>query len=103
MPKLTIEQNQLTEFLSLEAERKALEQKARAIAKRTDALKAHFKTFLGELDKQSVTRHGFRITIVDGRPSVSWKDEFIRVAGPIAADDVLTSAPKSKGVEVTPL
>jgi len=100
---LTITKEQCEEFLKLDKERSALDQKSRALKKRTDALKSHFKAFLAEQGKDSVKRNGFQLTLVDGKPSVSWKDEFVRVAGPLAADEVLTNAERSKGVEVTPV
>ena len=96
----SITKDQIEEFVKLEEERKALEQKARALGKRTSALADHFKAHLEAKKKTAITRSGYRITLVDGRPSVAWKDEFIKVAGPLAADDLLKSAPVSKRVDV---
>lgn len=100
---LIVTKEQLMEFLAFEKQRKELDTRARNLKKRTDALKAHFKEFLNAEGKESIKRHGFQITLVDGRTEISWKDEFIRVAGPLAADEIAANAPKGKAIQVTPL
>lgn len=95
-----VTQDQLAEFVRLEKERKELESKARAIGKRTKTLHDHFLACLEGAGRTSVLRSGYRLTITEGRASVSWKDAFIEFAGPLAADELQQKAPRSKKVDV---
>jgi len=48
-------------------------------------------------NRERATRHGFRIYFIDAeKVSVSWKNEFIRVAGKDAAAAIVNSTPKKK-------
>lgn len=97
-----IKKEELEEFLKLEAERKELEQKARSIAKRTKALHDHFKVHLEAKGKSSLVRCGFRLTLVEGTPRVAWKEEFIKLEGPLKADELMQAAERPMKVNVQP-
>lgn len=99
MQKVTREE--LWRFLELETKRKEVDRQSRNLAREISQLKTHFEQCMRDDDKESVVRYGFRLTFVDGRPKVSWKDEFIRVAGAEAADDVLADAPRPPKLEVS--
>ena len=47
-----------------------------------------------------MVRGDYRVQLVDGRPTVSWKDEFVREAGAERAADILKLAPVPKKIEV---
>lgn len=50
--------------------------------------------------KRSVRRHGYRLTIVDGRATVRWKDEFVKLAGPEHAALLQREAKRPEKLEV---
>jgi hypothetical protein len=98
MAKVT--KTEIEEYLELEQERKELERKARTIARRTSALAAHFTEEVEASGKTAITRSGYRLSLVDGRAYVSWKDEFVRECGALKADEILQAAPVKKKLDV---
>lgn len=77
-------------YLRLEAERKSLQRRASDLEKRAKKLArqmlAYIRYWGGK--KKACIRSGYimRIDLVDGQ--ISWKQEFIRVAGQTSADRV---------------
>ncbi len=98
-PKITPEV--LKKRRSLDERQKELEREARAIAKEKSAIDADLKTALEKAGKTSLARGGFRVSLVAGRPSVSWKGEFIKVATAQVAAEIEANAPRPPRLEVT--
>lgn len=95
-----IKKEDLEEFVKLDAEKRELEQKARVIGKRTDALKAHFKLHLENRKKKSIKKHGFHIHLEEGRPIVSYQQICVDKLGPLVVDEIVSQAPRSVKVVV---
>lgn len=91
---------EIAEYLKLEEERRTLESKARTIARRTKALHDHFRSHLEDRGKSSLKISDYRLTLIDGSARVAWKDEFIKLSGPLKAEELMQAAPRSKKVEV---
>lgn len=105
MPALSaasISLEQLQEYVSLDEQARDLERQARAFRKRTDQLKFHFGSVLDALDRRTLTRYGYRVQLVPGPATVSWKDEFLALAGPEAAAQKTAEAMPSERLQVLP-
>lgn len=98
-PKITPEV--LKKRRTLDARQKELECEARAIKKEKDAIDTDLKAALKKAGKTSVARGGFRVSLVEGRPSVSWKGEFIKIATAQVAAEIEANSPRSVRLEVT--
>lgn len=98
-PKITAEL--LKKRRKLDDEQKDFERKARAIARQKAAIDTDMKSELERVGRTSIARGGFRVSIVDGRPQVSWKTEFIKVSGAQVAAEIEDAATKSQRIEVT--
>lgn len=96
--KITAEQ--LAEYVDLDAQRLALSRKAAALGKRQSALSAHFLACLEGSKQKSTTKGGYTARLVEGKGSVSWKDEVIRLVGPLEAAKISEGAPTKTKVEV---
>lgn len=89
-PKIT--RKDLDRYWQLEEQRKALEQQARTLKAAAKALEDQFKQALEEAGIREHVVADYRVALVEGRPSVSWKTQFIRVAGAEAAQKLLEHA-----------
>lgn len=88
-------------WIDLEARRLELEREARKAESDRDLLSKQFQAYLDEMGATSLKRGKFDIAIVDGRPSVAWKDEFVKVAGAEKASALSASATGKKKIQVT--
>lgn len=98
-PKITPEV--LKKRRQLDDRQKELEREARAIAKEKTAIDTDLKAALEKAGKTSIARGGFRVSLVEGRPSVSWKGEFVKLATAQVAAEIEANAPRSLRLEVT--
>jgi hypothetical protein len=89
-------------YLSLEEERLELGRKARDLEKKAEPLKKKLKEFVRIKGGKalSTVRSGFRLALELVNGSVSWKPEFIRVAGQDAADEIIAACPKRESLSV---
>lgn len=95
-----ITEEKLTRWYVLNKERLDLEREARQLDKERELLSTEFKAALEADGKASVSRGRFRVSLVDGRPSVAWKDELVRIAGADKAAELVAAAPVPKRVQV---
>ena len=99
---ITITRDELDQYAADNAEQKKLASQARALKKRCDAIEKKVAAQLAANGKTSATRLGYGLALVDGRPYVSWKDEFIRVEGEDEADRIWAAAEPGKKVVISP-
>ena len=90
----------LERWFELNKKRQELEREARALEKEKDLLSVEFEADLIAADKDSLVRGKYRVALIDGRPTVAWKDEFVRGLGAEAANLLVQSAPVKKRVVV---
>ena len=98
-PKLTREL--LAERVKSHREASDLERRARSLRKRVEQIDAIASAELKASGKAAIRRAGYTLSWVDGRASVSWKDEFIRVAGPDEADRLAAEAKPGQRLQIT--
>ncbi len=72
-----------------------LRRQASTLSKEADAIEAIAKADLESTGKQSVTRNGYRLEMVEGRMSVAWKDELIARCGAAVADESPPRVPRT--------
>ena len=91
-------QDLLEEFEQLTQQRREADAAARTFAKRLDAIKEDLMTWLG--DRRSAKRHGFQVSLVDGRRHVKWKDILIGEIGAARVNDIEQDAPFTQSLKV---
>lgn len=93
----------IQEFLDLEEQARSLKRQAKAIEKKAELIEKTLFAFVRANGgkERSVLRSGFVLAITDSRCSVTWKNEFIRVAGDKAAEALIEAAPKKEKLTVT--
>lgn len=96
--KITAEK--LERWYELNQKRQELEREARQFDKERELLSTEIKAALEADGKYSVLRGRFRVSLVDGRPTVSWKDELVKIAGADRAAELVAAAPVPKRVQV---
>lgn len=96
--------DKLLEWQQIEAERKELSRQSQTLGQRAKQLEADFEAELKKTGKQSVKRHGFTLSWVDGRATVKWADEFLKACGPEEANRLKEEAAKSieKKLSISP-
>lgn len=99
-PKITAEE--LAEYVELDQARLELDRKSRDLARKQATLAAHFQHCLEADGKQSVSRGGYTVSLVEKRGSISWKDEVVRLIGPLEVAKIEQAAPSKSKVVVTP-
>lgn len=89
-------------YLEIEDQRLALGRQQRDLEKQAAPLKKKLMDFVRAKGGKAmaVTRSGFRLAIELVTGSVSWKPEFIRVAGQDAADEISANCPKRESLRV---
>ncbi len=97
-----ISAEELAEFCRLDAERKDLDRQSRLLAKRQDQIRTHCRAVLDGLGKTDLVRYGYRLSIVEGRATVAWKDAFIEQLGPEAAAELVDAAVPSLVLQILP-
>lgn len=93
----------LKRYRELRDKKSAIEREARTIGKELDQIAELCLAELTSAGKDSIRRHGFQLSLVEGRATVAWKDEFIRVAGAEEANLIQASATPTKRLEVVAL
>lgn len=98
--KANVTVNEITQYLELQAKRRALLREADALSRVEAAVSSRLWSFAasngGEVKKG---KYVLSLVEVNGRPS--WKNEFIRVAGEEAARDVVANLPTELKLNVT--
>lgn len=100
---MKISAKKMEKWLTLNARRLELEREARAVEKEKDLLSTEFKAALDAEGKDSITRGKFRVGLVAGRPSVSWKDELVGRLGAELANSIVQRAPVPRKIQVEDL
>lgn len=78
-------------------ERKKLERDARQLEAQNAPILKELEKALRAEGRSGLLRGIFRALFIDGRASVSWKDEFIKLQGAVAAQQLMDAAlPKPK-------
>jgi hypothetical protein len=81
--------------------RRALEREARQLKQANDQVEDAIEAALLREGKEACRRHGFKLELVNGRAVVSWKEEYLKVAGPEAAAAAIAAAPTPKRLAIT--
>lgn len=97
---MNITQAQLQQYHTLDQQRKALSRQVRMLEKEQKELEVHIVAYMKRKSQDKIKRGHFVCLLTQGRPSVSWKDEVIRLAGPEHAAALLDSAPRKSKIEV---
>lgn len=100
MASKQITAEQLEDYVRLEEQRKELDRQSRAISKQQGILTAHFQIALEAAKKQTLTRGAYRVSLVASKCSVSYKDELIKVIGPLEVAKLADEAPTKTKVVV---
>lgn len=87
----------------INAEVKDLASKADALKREAKAIEAKAAEDLKSTDKDTAKRGEFLLSWIEKNGSVSWKSEFVKVAGADAAKKLSDDAPKSKALQITRL
>lgn len=85
---------ELARYCELRDRKRKLESEARGLESEINQLADLAMSYLEEIEKTSATIHGYRVITEDGRAYVSWKDEFVRVAGSEAVTTITANAPR---------
>lgn len=85
----------IQEAADLESRARSLRRGARQIAERAEA-------DLAATGRDSVRRGGYTLCWIEGRASVRWKDEFIRVAGADEAARIQADLDPPRRLQITP-
>jgi hypothetical protein len=93
----------IEQYLELDARRRALMREASDIAKQQAEVADKLSEFVAAHGgrERSCTRSGYVLAIITKPGSVSWKPEFIRVAGEAAAEALIAAAPPREALTVT--
>lgn len=100
MASKQITAEQLEEYAALEEQRKELDRQSRAIAKQQGILTAHFQIALEAAKKTTLSRGAYRVSLVESKCSVSYKDELTKVIGPLEVAKLAAEAPTKTKVVV---
>lgn len=90
----------LARYCDLRERKKKLESEARSLETEINQLSDLTMSWLEEIGKNAATIHGYRVTIEEGRAYVSWKDEFVRLAGADNAASIAAAAPRPPRLSV---
>jgi hypothetical protein len=95
---------ELEEYVAVDRERKELERRASALKKRQDLLKTRFLAVIGAKGDTAISykRCGFIVMVKEGNRYPSWADEFLRVAGVDAVEEVKRRTEPAKVLVVEP-
>lgn len=84
----------------LVAEKLDLDRRSRALETEIKQIDSDAAADLKATGKDSVRRGGYLLTWKDGRPSIQWKSEFVRIAGAEAANRITADAPRPKKLDI---
>jgi hypothetical protein len=96
---------QIKHFLELDDNRKTLNRLAASVERQGNLIKRELWDHVQEHGgpTREVVHADYRLTIHTTNGLVSWKDEFIKIAGAAAAEDLLTKAEKRETLMIEPL
>lgn len=89
---MSITREELEEYQLLNAERKSLERKAKALEEREKMIIAKAHAELTASGRNQIQRFGFGLILEAGRANVPWKEAFIKECGPAAANKLSEAA-----------
>ncbi len=89
---MSITREELEEYEILLKERKSLERKVKALKAREEMILEKAKAELVAAGSNQIKRHGYGLVLEDGSVSISWKTEFIKKAGHLAASKLQEAA-----------
>ncbi len=100
LPRVT--KKLIEEHQELEARRKALSREASDLRKQQDAIEEALVALVREEGgkARSVKKCGYVLAMHDASGSVGWKQEFVKVAGIDAAEELIAAAPKREVLSV---
>jgi len=84
-----------------DAKRRELESQARPYAAEVRRIDAELIAALDAAGKTNAKRGSFRVAIVEKPGRVKWRDEFITIAGPATAQELIDKAKPSRSVSVS--
>lgn len=82
---MSITREELEEYQLINAERKALDRKAKALEEREKKIIAKALAELIASGRNQIVRFGFGLILEAGRANVAWKEAFIEARGPAEA------------------
>lgn len=83
----------IEELLEIEAEKKEHERKARTIAKQANMLREKMAANVEANNGKPINKGKYQLRFDQKQCSVSWKNEFVRVASVDEANELTSSAP----------
>lgn len=89
---MSITREELEEYEILQDQRKALDRRAKTLKAREEMILEKARAELVAAGKNQIIRHGYGLILEAGSVSVSWKEEFIKTAGPDAASKLQEAA-----------
>ena len=95
---------ELAEYFELEERRLSLQRQAKDLAALQEKLEENFRAYV-ESDggtERALMRCGYRLAINTKPGSVRWKNEFVRVAGSGAAEELIAAAPTMDVLVIEP-
>jgi hypothetical protein len=92
---MAIAKEKFEEWQRLNAEATELGRKKKTLDDRIKQLEEEFEAELKDSGKNSIKRHGFTLSWVPGRASVSWATEFLRECGPEKTQALKDAAAKA--------
>lgn len=93
---------ELDKYRALETEAAELSARAATLKREAKVIATKAEADLEATGKPSVKRGGYLLKWADGRASIAWKTEFVRVAGAEAADKLAKDAPKKRSLDIIP-
>jgi len=105
MPKApTLKRAELEKYFQLNEERLALNRRAKDLERLQEELEEKFTEYVhfhgGK--ERACTPCGFRLAIEIKAGRVEWKTEFLKVAGPLAAEKLIEAAPRKEVLTIEP-
>lgn len=98
---MKISRDALDEYARLNAERKVLDKQSRTLAARCKQIEKAVHEQLEAAGKSACKRFGYQLALIEGRPSIAWKDAFIRECGAEKADELQKAAEVPIKVTIT--
>lgn len=94
----------LARYFELEEQRASLARQSKDLGKLQDELEEKFVAWVKANGgpEQACLRCGYKLAILAKAGSVSWKTEFMKVAGAERAEELVQSAPKKEVLVVEP-
>lgn len=93
----------IEQYLALEAERKEANRQAYLLGKKAAGLKDAIMAFVAAKcggKTRSITRSGFRLSLLEVAGSVAWKAAYVALAGQERADELVAEAPTKDELQV---